>query len=169
MKEIRVEKVTLNIGAGKEQAVLEKGVKLLSQLSGVKPVKTVTQKRIAAWGLRPNLPIGCKVTIRKEEAETMIKRLLHAKEQRLSRKQFDNQGNLAFGLKEYIDIEGAKYNHEVGLMGLEACITLTRPGYRVKNRRLKKGKIPTDHRITQQEAVEFMKNKFNVNIIEEEK
>ena len=58
MREIRIEKITLNIGAGKDVGKLEKGVKLLKNITGINPVKTVTQKRIPTWGLRPGLPIG---------------------------------------------------------------------------------------------------------------
>ena len=57
MKNIRIEKVTLNVGAGKDQGKLERGIKLLKLLTGVDPVKTVTMKRVPSWGLRPNLPI----------------------------------------------------------------------------------------------------------------
>lgn len=168
MKEIKIEKLTLNIGAGKEQSILEKGVKLLQQITGAKPIKTITQKRIAAWGLRPGLPIGCKVTLRREQAKDMLKRLLYAKDGVLSQKQFDNEGNVAFGIKEYIDIQDAKYDHAIGLMGLEACITLIRPGFRIKKRRLLKAKISKHHRIKKEEAIDFMKKNFNLKIAEEE-
>ena len=66
---VRIEKITLNVGAGKEQSRLDKGFLLLKELTGVTPVKTVTQKRIPTWGLRPGLPIGAKVTLRGEEAK----------------------------------------------------------------------------------------------------
>src|SRR3989338_4408910 len=108
MKEIRIEKVTLNIGAGKDQARLEKGLLLLNNITGIKPVKTFTKKRIPEWGLRPGLPIGCKLTLRKKKAEELLTRLLDAKNNRLGEKQFDNEGNLAFGVHEYIDISGAR-------------------------------------------------------------
>ena len=72
MKNIRIEKVTLNIGAGKDQAKLEKGLLLLSSITGLKPVKTFAKKRIPEWGLRPGLPIGCKITLRKKKAEEIF-------------------------------------------------------------------------------------------------
>ena len=53
MKQISIEKVTLNIGAGKDQTKLEKGMKLINSITGSKPVKTFTKKRIQEWGLRP--------------------------------------------------------------------------------------------------------------------
>jgi large subunit ribosomal protein L5 len=167
MRTIKIEKLTLNFGAGKDQEKLKKGLKLLETLSSRKPVTTVTNKRIANWGLRPGLPIGCKVTLRGSEASVMLKRLLSAKDFRLKESQFDNNGNVAFGVHEYIDIDGAKYDPEIGIIGLEACVTLKRPGFRLKFRKLKQASISKRHKITKQEAIEFIKNNFNVKLGEE--
>ena len=117
MKQIRIEKVTFNIGAGKDQKVLEKGVKLIKNVSGIEPVKTKTMKRLQAWGLRPGLPIGAKITLRKEEALKMIPRILYAKDDKLAESCFDNYGNISFGILEYVDIKDAKYDPEIGMMG----------------------------------------------------
>ncbi len=168
MKQIRVEKVTLNIGAGKDTQLLNKGVKLLQDLTGIPPVKTVTNKRIPAWGLRPGLPIGAKITLRGKEAEEFIPRLLAAKEFKLEQRNYDDAGNISFGVPEYIDIEGAKYNPEIGIIGLQACITLTRPGYRVKKRRIRASPLDKHHIITKQEAIEFMAQSFKVRLDEGE-
>ena len=65
-RDIKISKVTLNIGAGKDQTKLDKGIKLFKSITNVSPVKTITSKRIPGWGLRPGLPIGCKVTLRKK-------------------------------------------------------------------------------------------------------
>ncbi len=89
MKEIRVAKVTLNIGAGKNEDLLKKGLVLMKKLTPLNPVKTITKKRIPGWGLRPGLAIGCKVTVRKD-ADKLLKRLLAAKENILSEKVFDD-------------------------------------------------------------------------------
>ncbi len=164
MKSIRIEKVTLNIGAGKDQSRLEKGFALLSTISSSTPIKTITSKRIQEWGLRPGLPIGCKVTLRKDKAIKIIPRLLDAVENRLTERQFDNNGNLAFGIHEYIGIQGVKYDPKIGIMGLEVCVTLERPGYRIKRRKILARKIPAKHRISKQESMEFMKTKFNVEV-----
>lgn len=160
MKEIRIEKVTLNIGAGKDQALLAKAEKLIEQLTGIKPVKTKTQKRIPGWGLRPGLPIGVKLTLRKEKAKELIPRLLAAKRNRLKQSNIDQAGNISFGIPEYIDIEGAKYDPEIGIIGLQVCITVVRPGYRVKRRRVRPAKIGKKHLITPAEAEEFMTATF---------
>jgi len=164
MRKIRIEKITLNIGAGKDQALLNKGVKLLEQITGVPPVKTVTQKRIAAWGIRPGLPIGCKTTLRKQQAEKILARLLMTKENLLDESNFDDNGNISFGIPEYIDIPDIKYDPQIGIIGLQVCVTLERRGFRIKKRKIMKRKIPSAHKITQQDAIEFMKENFKVKI-----
>ncbi len=162
MKQISVEKVTLNIGAGKDQAKLEKGIKLINSIAGHNPVRTFAKKRIQEWGLRPGLPIGCKLTLRKEKALEMIKRLLESKDNTLRPSNFDNEGNISFGIPEYIYIPGVKYNPEIGIMGLQVCVTLKRSGFRVKTRALKKHLIPRRHRIKKEESIDFMKNNFGL-------
>ena len=166
MRDISVEKVTLNIGAGKDQAKLEKGMKLIGSITGLKPVKTFAKKRIQEWGLRPGLPIGCKLTIRNKEALELLKRLLEAKDSTLSASNMDNEGNLSFGIREYIDVPGVKYDPDIGIMGFQVCITLKRKGFRVKHRAIKRAIIPKKHRISKQETINFMKNAFNMKIAE---
>lgn len=164
MRNIRIEKITLNIGSGTNTAKLEKGMKLIQSLAGKPPVKTFTNKRIPEWGLRPGLPIGCKLTLRKSAAKEMLSRLLQAKENKLNSNQFDNLGNMAFGIHEYIDVPGSKYDPGIGIMGFEACVTLERAGFRVKRRMAKSSKISKKHAISKQEAIEYMKKEFNIAV-----
>lgn len=166
MRQIRIEKLTLNFGAGKDQARLEKGMKLIKNITGKSPIKTITQKRIAGWGLRPGLPIGCKLTLRNEVKELLV-RLLTAKDNKLSPDNFDDNGNVSFGLHEYIDIPGAKYDPEIGIMGLEVSLTLERPGFRIKRRKIAKKKIPHNHRISKQDAMDYFVREFNTKIEED--
>ncbi len=168
MKDIKVTKITLNIGAGKEQSVLDRGQILLKQITGIDSIKTVTQKRIPGWGLRPGLPIGAKITLRKADAVKLAKRLLTAKNNLLTKSNFDNEGNVSFGIKEYIDIPDTKYDPKIGIMGLQASITLERPGFRVKKRKIMKRSLPKTHRILQNESIEFMKHNFGIQIKEEQ-
>src|SRR3989338_10969844 len=166
MRQISIEKVTLNIGAGKDQAKLEKGMKLIGNITGYTPIKTFTKKRIQEWGLRPGLPIGCKLTLRKEKAMEILKRLLEAKDNVLQISNLDNEGNISFGIKEYIDVPGVKYDPDIGIMGFQVCITLKRKGFRVKRRAIKRAIIPKKHKISKQDAIDFMKNTFNMKIAE---
>lgn len=168
MQQVRIEKVTLNIGAGKDENMLKKGEKLLKQLTGVDPVKTITQKRLQAWSLRPGLPIGVKITLRGAEAQKLIPRLLSAKENNLKENCFDDYGNIAFGIPEYVDIAEAKYDPAIGIIGLQACITLDRPGYRIKKRKIQKAKISKNHRVNKEDAMTFMKEQFKTKIGDDE-
>jgi len=163
MKEIKITKITLNFGAGKDENKLKKGLILLEKISGLKPVKTVTKKRIPGWSLRPGLAIGCKVTVRKE-CDQLLKRLLAAKENIVSMKSFGNDGNFSFGIPEYIDIEGMEYDADLKIMGLEAAVTLERAGYRIKRRKIKTKKIGKKHQILKDEAIKFLQEKFNTNV-----
>jgi len=158
----RIEKLTLNIGAGKDQTKLEKGVALLKSITGIDPVKTITNKRIPNWGLRPGLPIGCKLTLRKQKAIELLRRLLQARDNTLSETNYDEAGNISFGIKEYIDIPGVAYDPKIGVIGLQVCVTLQKPGYRIKHRAICQKKIPKKHVVTKQEAIEFMKNEYGV-------
>jgi large subunit ribosomal protein L5 len=164
MQNVRIEKVTLNIGAGKDTAKLDKGVLLIKAITGINPVKTVTSKRIPGWGLRPGLPIGCKLTLRKDKAVEILKRLLDAKDKQLKESQFDEQGNISFGIHEYIDIPGVAYDPKIGIMGLQVCISLERPGFRIKRRRLEPKKIPKKHQLSKEEAIKFMQATFGVTV-----
>ncbi|MEK6968002.1 MAG: 50S ribosomal protein L5 [Nanoarchaeota archaeon] len=168
MRAIRVEKITLNIGSGKNPAKLDKGIKLLKTLTGVDPVKTFAHKRLPAWGLRPGLPIGCKLTLRKGAAYELLPRLLKARDNKLMAAQFDNNGNMAFGIHEYVDVPGIKYDPDIGIIGFEVCVTLERNGYRIKRRRIRPSPIPKAHTISKENAVEFMKKEFKTIISEGE-
>jgi large subunit ribosomal protein L5 len=167
MQQPRIEKVTLNVGAGKEQSRLEKGVAILRMITGIEPMKTVTNKRIPTWGLRPGLPIGCKLTLRKIKAVEVLKRLLDAKNKKLQPSQFDEAGNISFGIHEYIDIPGVTYDPKIGVLGLQVCVTLEKPGYRVKRRKIEQKKLPRKHMVNKQEAMVFMQKNFGVNIGEQ--
>ncbi len=141
MKEIKIEKLTLNVGAGTDQELLKKGMKLITNMTGKEPVKTISNKRIPAWGVRPGLPVGCKLTLRGPSVVPLLKRLLAAKENKLPKNCFDSEGNVSFGIHEYINVPELAYDASIGIMGFQVSVTLIRPGFRIKYRRKQTGKI----------------------------
>ncbi len=157
MRKIRITKVTLNIGAGKNEEHLKKGLKLLQKLAPSAPVKTITNKRIPGWGLRPGLAIGCKVTVR-QNPEQLLKRLLAAKGNTLKKSNFDHEGNFSFGVPEYIDVAGLEYDPELKIMGFEVAVTLERPGFRIKKRTIRKTLVGKAHRISTNDAINFVQS-----------
>lgn len=162
--QVRIEKLTLNFGAGKDQAKLEKGAALIQSVSGIKPVKTITAKRIPAWGLRPGLPVGAKLTLRGSSATRMLSRTLAARDFKLPASALDNHGNLSFGITEYIDIEGAVYDPAIGILGLQVSVTLSKPGCRVKLRSIKTGRIGKYQTVHRGEAQEFLASAFKLTL-----
>tara|TARA_Y100000310_G_scaffold291063_1_gene318709 strand:- start:1957 stop:2571 length:615 start_codon:yes stop_codon:yes gene_type:complete len=166
MQEIRIEKITLNIGAGKDQKVLEKGLVLIKHITKTDGIQTVSNKRIPAWGVRPGLPVGAKLTIRGVKIKALLSRLLRANGNILKMKQFSEDGNFSFGIKEYIDIPDVEYEPTIGVMGLEVSVTLERPGFRIKKRRIRKSSLPSRHRIGKDEAIAYIKKNYGVEITE---
>lgn len=168
MRRIRVEKVTINAGAGTDQDRLKKSIRLIEMLTGIPPVKTTSKKRIPAWNLRPGLPIGCKVTLRGQQALDVLKRALQAMENKLPDNCFDDKGNVAFGIREYIDIPGLNYEPDIGIIGIQVCATLERPGFRNKKRKIRPQKIPPCHEIKKEDSIKFFHDAFNVGLVEKE-
>ena len=136
MKEIKIAKVTVNMGIGPEQNEMKTGQKIIEQITASKAIQTKCKVRQPKWGIRPGLPIGLKVTLRNEKAEAFLERALAAKGKVLTKKCFDHQGNFGFGIHEYIDLPGVKYDPTLGVRGFDVLVTLERPGYRIKRRKI---------------------------------
>jgi large subunit ribosomal protein L5 len=168
MENPRIDKVTVNIGVGESGERLGKAEKLVAKLTNKKPVRTVSKHKIPTWNIRKGEPIGCKVTLRGKDAVEILKRTLYAKNNTLKPGNFDTTGNVAFGIQEYIDIQGLKYDPEIGIFGMNVNINLKRPGYRIHERARKKVKVPNYARVSRDQAIEFMKNNFGVKLEEED-
>jgi len=164
MRNISIEKVTLSLGTGTSGEKLEKALKLINKITKLKAVSTKTKKRIPTWGVRPGLEIGAMTTLRRKKAEEILPKLLKAVDNKISINKFDKSGNFSFGIPEYIYIDGVDYDASIGIIGLNVAVTLQKPGYRIKRRIIRRSKIPKKHLITKEEAVEYIKNKFNIQI-----
>ncbi len=164
MRQIRIEKVVLNIGCGGDLQKIERAEKLLKYLTGREKVLITKSKRRSTFGIAKGKPIGVKVTLRKKEALEFLKKAFAAVDNKLKASWFDEEGNFSFGIKEYIDLPGVKYKPEIGMLGMDVCVTLERPGFRIKRRKVQKRKIPKEHRISKEEAIEWVKKTFGVEV-----
>jgi len=162
MREIKIAKVTVNMGVGPEPAEMKTGQKIIEKVTQSKAVQTKCKVRQPKWNIRPGLPIGLKVTLRNSKAEQFLQRALTAKGNALNKKCFDNQGNFGFGIHEYIDLPGIKYDPSLGVRGFDILVTLERPGFRIKRRKIQTKKIGKNHVIAKTEAMQFIAKKFGV-------
>lgn len=163
---VKIEKITLNIGVGASGEKLENAKRLLEKLSEQKPIETISRKRIPTWNLRKGLPIGVKVTVRGKKARELLNLFLDSVGRKLNASSFDKFGNFSFGVREYIDIPGVKYDPKIGMFGFDVNVTIANPGYSIKRRKIKPASIPLRHMITKEEAVNFVTKELNVEVVQ---
>ena len=161
----KIEKVVVNISVGKSGEPLEKATKVLKEITGQTPCKRKARTSIRDFGIRKGESIACIVTLREEGALEFLKKALTVVDQKLSSRSFDGQGNFSFGLKEHIELPGVRYDPDIGIFGMDVCVSVIRPGYRVKNRRKEKAKIGSKHVLTPQESMIFVKDTLGVEIV----
>ncbi len=161
----KIEKVVVNLNVGKSGEPLDKASKVLKELTDQTPVKKKAKKTIRDFGIRQGEPIAAVVTLRKQRAIDFLKKVLPVVDNKISRSSFDQQGNFAFGLKEHIEIAGVRYDPDIGIFGMDICVTMARPGYRVKTRRRQNGRIGPKHVLTPVESIVFAKQTLGVEIV----
>lgn len=167
MRALRVEKVTVNIGVGEAGEKLVKAQKVLEMVTGQKSVQTVSKTVNRDLGIRVGMPLGCKVTLRGEAAEAFLVRALSIRENKIYSYSFDKEGNMSFGISDYTDFDGMKYDPEIGIFGMDVNVVIRRVGgCRVERRALLSRRIPKEHRVQRDEAIEFVKDKFKVEVVQ---
>ncbi|MFH1623268.1 MAG: 50S ribosomal protein L5 [Candidatus Aenigmatarchaeota archaeon] len=166
MRSVKLEKLTLNLGCGGDAQVIERAKKLLEMLGGGrKPVVTVSRRR-STFGVAKGKPVGVKLTLRGRQAADFLKQSLAAVDNRINASQFDSEGNFSFGVKEYIELPGVKYKHEIGVLGFDVTVTLRRAGYGIARRRVQARKLPKSQKITREDAIAWAKESCGASIAE---
>jgi large subunit ribosomal protein L5 len=163
MKRINIAKIVVNIGVGKSGEPIERAKNALEELTGKKPTSRGAKENVRDFGIHKGEPIGAIVTLRKNDAFEFLKRVLESKRNVLNATSFDPFGNISLGIHEHIDIPGTKYNPDIGIFGMDVCVSLTRPGYRISKKRNPK-RIGKNHRISKDESIDFFKHKFGVEV-----
>ncbi|HUB96769.1 MAG TPA: 50S ribosomal protein L5 [Stellaceae bacterium] len=130
----RLDKIVINMGVGEAVQDVKKvdaAVRELSAITGQKPVVTRAKKSIATFKLRENLPIGCKVTLRRQRMYEFLDRLVNIALPRVrdfrgvSPKSFDGRGNYALGLKEQLVFPEINYDQVDQTRGMDIIIVTT--------------------------------------------
>merc|ERR1711998_159968 len=133
MREIKADKMIINIAVGEAGDRLTKAVRVLNQLSDQTPVENKARYTVRTFGIRRNEKIACHVTVRGEKAMDLIDR-------------------------------GLKYDPQTGIYGMDFFVVLKRPGYNVAKKKAKRGRLGISHRITREDAMEWVRQTFNADI-----
>lgn len=165
MKEIQIGKVVLNIGVGQGGTDLSNAEDVLERIADQTPVRTHAKQTNQTFEIREGVPVGCRVTLRDEEAVEILEKLLEVKGNEIDESLFDEYGNLSFGIEEHIEVPGMEYDPNVGIYGFNVTVSLERPGFRVKKRRREPKSIPESHLINKDEAIEFVEEELGVKVI----
>ena len=164
MRKIRVSKIVVNIGLGKSGEAIERGKKVLEQVTGQSPAQTRAKKSVRDFGIHKGEPIGVVVTVRGDETTALITKLLAAREKKLQGSSFDSRGSVSFGIKEHIEIPGIRYDPAIGILGMNVSVLLERPGFRVARRNRRAAKVGRSHLVSREEAVQYFRDNFGVTV-----
>jgi len=130
----KLEKITLNMGVGEasqDKKKVQTAAEEMELIAGQKPVITKAKKSIAQFKLREGMPIGCKVTLRRERMFEFLDRLVTVAMPRirdfrgLNPRSFDGHGNYAMGLKEQIVFPEISYDKIEKVRGMDIIVTTT--------------------------------------------
>src|SRR5579875_1082777 len=130
----KLDKIVINMGVGEgtqDGKKVDAAANDLAVITGQKPVITRAKKSIATFKLRENLPIGCKVTLRRQRMYEFLDRLINIALPRVrdfrgvSGKSFDGRGNYALGLKEQLVFPEINYDQVDAVRGMDIIIVTT--------------------------------------------
>jgi len=166
-RQIRIEKLVINICVGEAGDRLTRAAKVLKELTGQEPRFSVARLTVRTFGIRRNERIATYVTVRGEKAKEILQKGLQVKEFELKARNFSSTGNFGFGIEEHIDL-GLKYDPAVGIYGMDFYVVLNRPGFRVNRKKRGNSKIGTQHLISKEDAQKWFKATFGGNIVTKE-
>jgi large subunit ribosomal protein L5 len=164
MRRIRVGKVVVNIGLGKSGEAIERGKKVLQQVTGQNPAQTRSKRSVRDFGIHKGEPIGVVVTVRGSHTKELIEKLLVAREKKLQGSSFDPRGSVSFGIKEHIEIPGIRYDPAIGILGMNVSILLERAGFSVARRSRRTSRVGKAHLVTKDQAMQYFQDNFGVTI-----
>ncbi len=165
MRALVVDKVVVHMCVGESGQPLVNAEKILKQITGQTPVRSMAKKTLPSFGIRKNEPIATRVTLRGERAVSFLKQALDIVDKRLPKSCFDASGNFSFGIEEHTDFPNMAYDPNIGIYGMDVVVCISRVGYRVARRKRQRAKIAHSHKVTRKEAMEFISDTFGVEVV----
>jgi len=163
---VRVIKVVVNAGVGESGEPRTKAEKVLQMVTRQKPVATRSHSTNRDFGIRKGQEIGAKVTLRGSNAIDFLKRAFEARGNQFDVDSIDRNGNFSFGIADYTDFSGMKYDPAIGIHGMDVAVEMGRAGHRIRNRRLQARPLPKGLRSTRDETRTFLASQLGVTILE---
>jgi large subunit ribosomal protein L5 len=164
MRDIYVDKVVVHMGVGEAGDKLVKAENIMKAISKQTPIRSIAKKTQPAFSVRKGMPIGCKVTLRGKPARDFLATSLKIVNQTLFESQLDKSGNFSFGIEEHTDFPGMSYDPQIGIYGMDVNVVLERRGIRITRRRMEQKKLPAKQRVSKQDAIAFLKEKYQVEV-----
>ncbi|MCU0632844.1 MAG: 50S ribosomal protein L5 [Methanolinea sp.] len=165
MRNVFVEKVVVHMGVGESGDKLTKAVDLMKTITGGTPVRSTAKQTNTTFGIRKGAPIGCKVTLRGNQAVSFLDTAFNIVEKHINRSQMDRQGNFSFGIEEHTDFPGMSYDPQIGIYGMDINVVLARRGIRIARRSAEQRKLPQKQKVNPGDAIAFLKAIHHVEVL----
>lgn len=166
LRQVRVIKIVVNSGVGESGEPRTKAERVLQMVTRQKPVATRSKSTNRDFGIRQGQEIGTKVTLRGAKATEFLQRALDARDRQLDPDSIDRRGSFSFGIADYTDFAGMKYDPEIGVRGMDIAVELGRAGWRVRDRKIRSQSLAKAVHVSREEARDFLRSAFNVTFLE---
>ena len=166
LRSVRVIKVVVNAGVGESGDARTKASRVLEMVTHQKPVATRAHSTNRDFGIRKGQEIGAKVTLRGAVALDFLGRAFEARDRRLDIDSIDRNGNFSFGIGDYTDFTGMKYDPQIGIHGMDVAVEMGRAGFRIRRRRVAARPLPRTLRSTPEETRAYLERSLGVTLLE---
>jgi large subunit ribosomal protein L5 len=163
---VRVIKIVVNAGVGESGETRTKAARVLEMVTHQKPIATRSHSTNRDFGIRKGQEIGAKVTLRGAVALEFLGRAFEARDRQLDVDSIDRNGNFSFGIADYTDFSGMKYDPQIGIHGMDVAVEMGRTGFRIRERRIQSRALPKTLRSTREETRDFLTRSLGVTLLE---